>query len=77
MAKRKTVRGWRVMEADDRGLMVYFDPYTEHIRLFAGVDPELDLEVDGIPLKPTTAHSGPHGTQLSLLLPPVPARLSD
>ena len=66
--RRITLRAWRCVDIEDqRGLLVYFDPYQEHVRIYAGVDPELDLEVDGIPLKPTTAHSGPHGTQLSLL----------
>jgi len=64
----KKIRGWRMAAADDeRGLRMYFDPYTEHVRLYAGMDPDLDLEVDGIRLKPTTAHAGPEGTQLSLL----------
>ena len=40
------IRMWR-MQATVDGVFIYFDPRREHVRLFEGVDPDVDFsEVD-------------------------------
>ena len=68
--REKKIRSWRVMQVEgDRGVVIYCDPYTEHVRLYEGPSEELHLEVDRIAGEPFSAHGDPEGTQLSLLDP--------
>ncbi len=42
---RKPIRAWRVVEAQPHGLMVWFDPRTEFVRLFELKEPPIESGV--------------------------------
>ena len=44
----KAVCSWRVTQAEPSGFHVWFDPQTEHVRLFHGPPTEQRLSLEGL-----------------------------
>ncbi len=47
MSSEKVLCSWRVLGCEPSGLLVWFDPHTEHLRLFQGPHPDSEKVPDG------------------------------